>query len=250
MGSARRACALAHAGRQAPGQAGDGWPQVSPVFSVHFPAFLRLSFGCGSYGTMIADCWDQRIAPRFLGAVGYDLHPLPSLAGPVWSSLCRMAPAAAAPDAAGRGRSAGSTRNARQPPQRCDEPDPAAGVCRNSRSWSIRRSLHVRKVVGASVPISSPPRKTKKPELIAPFGGSAQARWLRLRLLGISTMLSLRQFLHHTGIWLPDVSGKIRSTFWRWQIGQSRYPSLVLILPQVRSVCNTFQLLFLYFSRE
>ena len=221
--------------------------QVSPVFSVHFPAFLRPSYGCGSYGTMTADCWDQRIAPTLLDVVEHDRHPLPALAGLVWSSLCRMAPAAIAPDAAGHGRSAGGTRNARQPPQRYDELDPAADVCRSSRSGSAHRSLHVRKVVGASVPISSPPRKTKKPELIAPFGGSAQARWLRL--LGISTMLSLRQFLHHTGIWLPDVSGKIRSTFCRWQIGQSRYPSLILILPQLVSVCNTFQLLFFNLSR-
>lgn len=222
--------------------------QVSPVFSAHFHAFLRPSFGCGSCGTTTADCLDQRIAPKFLDVVEHDRHPLPSLAGLAWHSLCRTAPAAAAPDAAACGRWAACTRNARQPHQHCDEFDPAADVCRSSRSGSARRSLHVRKVAGASVPTSSPPRKTKKPELIAPFGGSAQARWLRL--LGISTMLSLRQFLHHTGIWLPDVSGKIRSTFWRWQIGQSRYPSLVLILPQCSVFCNTFPSVFLSFPRK
>lgn len=58
----------------------------------------------------------------------------------------------------------------------------------------------------------SPPGIQKAPEPSHRFGGSAQARWLRLSGL-IFTMDSRRQFLHQTGIFLPAVSGRSRKTF-------------------------------------
>ena len=75
----------------------------------------------------------------------------------------------------------------------------------------------------------SPPGKQKAPEPSHRLGGSAQARWLRLSG-SIFTMDSCLQFLHQTGILLPTVSGRIRSTFCRLQMGHRRYPSFVLIL--------------------
>lgn len=85
----------------------------------------------------------------------------------------------------------------------------------------------------------SPPDKTKTPEPFTLLSESAQARWLRL-IGSIFTTDSRRQFLHQTAICLPSVSGNSRNTFCLWQMGHSRYPSLVVILSQFFAFCNTF----------
>ena len=128
---------------------------------------------------------------------------------------------------------------------------PVSGLCASAGGvlWLVLWAVHLpRQHTAADVCARpewllchglSPPGKNKNARTVTPHGASAQARWLRL-ILSILTTDSLRQFLQYTAICFPSVSGNSRRTFCRWQIGQSRYPSLVIILPQYFVVCNTF----------